>query len=189
MKNSIWIPIEFKNHYLDCDVSGLRLNFLDIEINKELRLYCINFCRWLRKKYWFPIRCNINFEFVSYYRDTKKKYNNSSSIFYFAKCDKSGYMISYPSIYIAVSEYEKELKIYEETGTLFHYSYLIIHELTHYFQWYFLGTNKRSKRSLEIEANKWANDLAAHYIKKILGRQFAISEQTRTGVMTEIFKN
>ena len=33
----------------------------------------------------------------------------------------------------------------------------IIHELTHYFQWYFYEDKEKSNRSLEINANKWAN--------------------------------
>ena len=32
----------------------------------------------------------------------------------------------------------------------------VAHEITHYFQWYFLEEDKRTDRSLEIEANKWA---------------------------------
>lgn len=43
--------------------------------------------------------------------------------------------------------------------------HLVAHELTHYFQWYFNQFDNRSNRSLEIEANRWANYLVDLYLE------------------------
>ena len=40
------------------------------------------------------------------------------------------------------------------------------HELTHYFQWYFLEDEARTDRSLEVEAGKWARYLVAEYLSE-----------------------
>ena len=44
------------------------------------------------------------------------------------------------------------------------------HELSHYFQWYFLNEERRSDRSLEIQASKYAtritNDYCLDFCKK-----------------------
>ena len=41
--------------------------------------------------------------------------------------------------------------------------YTLAHEITHYYQWYFLEEEKRTDRSLEIEANKWAKYIVNSY--------------------------
>ena len=45
--------------------------------------------------------------------------------------------------------------------------FAIAHELTHYYQWYFLEENKRSNRSLEIEANKWSKYILEIYFESL----------------------
>ena len=39
----------------------------------------------------------------------------------------------------------------------------LIHELSHYFQWFFYIDNKRSDRSLEMAANKYAKYILSKY--------------------------
>ena len=165
-KDHVWIPIEYKNEYSDFAVNGLRLHFSDAEISERLRRNCISFCKWLRKKYWFPIRCNIRFEFFSFYKDHKDSKKGAASIFYFPKIDKQNCIRVYPDIRTAVSKFEKEAETHGEEEALYWYYEQIVHELTHYFQWCFFETEKRSKRSLEIEANKWADYLVNMYIKE-----------------------
>lgn len=57
----------------------------------------------------------------------------------------------YPCIYVAANT---DLRYLEFT---------ILHELTHYFQWYFLQDETRTDRSLEIEANRYAYWLLNEY--------------------------
>ena len=41
--------------------------------------------------------------------------------------------------------------------------FVLAHEITHYYQWYFLEEDKRTARSLEIEANKWSKYIVDFY--------------------------
>jgi len=167
---------------MDCDKQGIRLHFNDIEINKSLRNHCIKYCRWLRKKYIFPIRCNIHFEYHPYYRDSGKKSGNSNAIFYYQKSDNLSNVSRYPKIRIAVSEFEKLVKTFPEDNILFHYLHLISHELTHYFQWYFFENDERTKRSLEIEANRWADYLTRTYMNQVYYKEIQCNIDYGDGV-------
>ena len=56
------------------------------------------------------------------------------------------------------------LHIYTAANTDLRYlKFTILHELTHYFQWYFLQDETRTDRSLEIEANRYAYWLLNEY--------------------------
>lgn len=46
--------------------------------------------------------------------------------------------------------------------------FVLAHEITHYYQWYFLEEDVRTNRSLEIEANKWANYILDSYFNDSL---------------------
>lgn len=167
-KNNIWIVKEYKKEYSDFVKTGLKLHFLDIEINEALRIHYIKFCKWLRKKYWFPIRCNARFEYYPYYkdRDDKKKNKNAIAMFYYPKINNLNQIIIYPEIRIAVSEYQRKIEAQDKYSVLYHYLGLLVHELTHYFQWYFFETDERTQRSLEIEANYWAHYLVTVYFEE-----------------------
>ena len=163
MKNSIWIPIEYKDHYLDFKPTGISLRFCDEEIDNELRKYLIAFCRWLRERFWFPIKCKICIDYYTYYKDLDNRSKDALSIFYYPRIDDQGYLLAYPRINIAVASYKKQIKKHSRDEVFSHYSGLLSHELTHYFQWCLSETDKRTKRSLEIEANKWAEYLTNEY--------------------------
>ena len=45
---------------------------------------------------------------------------------------------------------------------------VLAHEITHYYQWYFLEEDKRTDRSLEIEANKWSKCIVESYFNNNL---------------------
>ena len=175
-RNSVWIPIEHKNAYLDSDVQGLRLHFTHLKINEELRRHCIKFCNWLRKDFWFPLRCNVYFEYFTYYRDREKKGDNTDAMFYAWKYSQQGVMIHYPSIRIAVAKYEKHIGRHGQEAALFHYFRCIIHELTHYFQWYFFEFDKRSDRSLEIEAYRWERYIIQTYKDQVYCKEEVFSD-------------
>ena len=49
----------FRKVYKDCDVrQGLRVR-CDKDINIDVRKSCLEFCKWIRKQYCFPIRVPI----------------------------------------------------------------------------------------------------------------------------------
>lgn len=153
----MWIDKEFKKIYSNSSVKGLRLKFSK-HIDDKLKEEIIGFIKFLRRKYYFPIRCTI---FIKHNNEFYEEDNSKKTIGYFYYYED--HLKKTPFIWIATGRYhyfpsikkEKEMK-----NILF----TIAHELTHYFQWYFLEIDFRTDRSLEIEANKWANSLIIEYL-------------------------
>ena len=56
----MWIERAYKNEYSDSKKRGLRLVFRS-GTDKQFRLHILSFAKWLRKRYWFPIRVEIRF--------------------------------------------------------------------------------------------------------------------------------
>ncbi|OED27133.1 hypothetical protein A8G01_00025 [Acholeplasma laidlawii] len=73
--NKVWIDKEFKKIYFNGSENGLRMKFSEY-IVQELREKIIDFIKFLRRRYYFPIRCTIfiksNNEFFEKENSTKK---------------------------------------------------------------------------------------------------------------------
>ena len=142
-----WIDREYKNDYKDsAKASGIRYRFYDYGDGFDLKhveeIKC--FIAFLRKYYYFPIRLNILF-----CNATAFKHPIDHHTYYgaFYSMDDEKRRI-YPRISIAANVGDKH--------SLQDICFTLAHEITHYYQWYFLEDNKRTDRSLEMEANKWA---------------------------------
>lgn len=149
--NAIWIDKEYKGLYKqELSKDGIRL-FIDNKISSPVRIQIIKFIRFLRKNYYFPIRCKIYLcerkNFTS--KDGKKRIKG---IFFQGEIDKK----TFPQIYVPckTSKYWEIQDIYLS----------IVRLLTFYFQWYFFEDEKRSNRSLEIEATKYAYAIVFQYL-------------------------
>ena len=142
-----WIPREYANVYNDSKKRGLRCFFSD-EIDLNTKEQVKKFINYLRKKYFFPIRCNIYFtNHIKYINGNKEKCNG---VFFEGDTNKT------PSIYIPC----KITKKYSIENIYLGIAYL----LTYYFQWYFYEDDKRTNRSLKIEATKHANYIVWNYL-------------------------
>ena len=109
------------------------------------------FISFLRKNYYFPIRLNILFcdtQSFIHHIDNHKYYG----AFFDETYEKRKV---YPRISIAARV--------TKNNSLQNVLFTLTHEITHYYQWYFLEDDKRTSRSLEIEANKWANHILNLY--------------------------
>lgn len=145
----MWIDKKDKSLYSDSKYHGIRIHFYDefpVEDIKKIR----RFGKWLSGKYWFPIRCNI-------YIVAQKKFQSIDDghvyygIFYSNEDNRK-----YPCICIA-----NEFKNSDDEYNCY---FAIVHELTHYFQWYFYELENKSSRSSEIMANKWARYITCEYL-------------------------
>lgn len=137
-----WIEKKYKNEYINsAHATGIRYKFIDYvdEITKnEIK----NFICYIRKQYYFPIRLNISlYNYESFKHEDGHKYYG---IFYDGDNSKK----IYPKINIAAKTTNR--------NPVEDIIFAIAHEITHYYQWYFLEDKNRTHRSLEIEANKWA---------------------------------
>ena len=149
-----WIDKEFKIYYKDsAKATGIRYKFYDYGNDfdectiKEIKK-CITF---LRKHYFFPIRLNIIFCNTVAFRHHID--NHAYYGAFYSMDDQKRKM--YPRISVASKTTAK--------NSLEDIFRVLSHEITHYYQWYFLEENKRTDRSLEIEANKWSKYIVDSY--------------------------
>ena len=142
-----WIEKEHKNEYKNsAKASGIRIKFYDRENNfdKNTMQEIKNYISFLRNHFYFPVRLNVlfcNSAAFTHHLD-KHKYFGA---FYNMEDEKR---FIYPRISVAAKVNEK--------NSLEDVLFTLTHEITHYYQWYFSEEDKRSSRSLEIEANRWS---------------------------------
>ncbi len=139
-----WIEKIYKNEYVgSAKLTGLRYKFTD-NFDEDTKKDLIDFVFFIRKNFYFPIRLNVlfcNASVFMHHLDGHKYY----AAFYSYDDEKR-------KIYPRISVASRVSKNNPLNDILF----AVAHEITHYYQWYFLEEDKRTDRSLEIEANKWA---------------------------------
>ena len=145
-----WIEKEFKNEYIDsAKETGIRCVFSK-GFNEVTKNEIKQFIKFIRANYYFPIRVKIMFDNTTHFisqTDGHKYYG----VFFDGDAD----IKTYPEIYIAAKQTER--------NSIEDILFSVAHELTHYYQWYFLEDEKRTDRSLEIEANKWTKYILHTY--------------------------
>lgn len=127
---NIWLNQHWKKH-IDINSPnyriGLRLRFQN-DIDVEVRRSCLEFCKWLRKQYFFPIRVVIYFKASKYIISQSRE---KASAIFFEPFDIN----NEPYIRIATGDAQEIEKNYGKDNALAAVLGSIIHELTHYFQW------------------------------------------------------
>lgn len=150
MKQFLWVTNtnENKAYYADCPKRGLWLHF-DKEIDASLKKDILSFIKYLRRDFYFPAKCHVYFKNVTNW-PSKKKGHTCTGIF-FSNEERKG---TYPQIHVAA-----------DIGDTSKYNifFTICHELTHYFQWYFLLEDTHSDKGLEIQASHYANRIVNDY--------------------------
>lgn len=144
----IWIEKKYKKECFPYTASatGIRVKY-DEELDAALLEKARALVGYLRKNYYFPVRCNIAITAHKRYRSAE-----DGHIYYgiFYDNENLGQKRKiYPQIAVAGG-----LGKSTEADDVLH---TLLHELTHYFQWFFAENEKRTDRSLEIEATKWAS--------------------------------
>ena len=161
-----WIDKGYRNYYKDsAKASGIRYKFhvYGNDFDECTKEDIERFIAFLRKNYYFPIRLNILFcdtHIFHHHIDNHTYYGA-----FYSMDDKK--RRTYPRISIASKVTDK--------NTLKDILFTLAHEITHYYQWYFLEEDKRTSRSLEIEANKWSKYILDIYFNDYLpNRQIPI---------------
>ena len=150
---SSWIDLDCKPYYLDSKKRGLRV-IVHNGVEAEVADYIRDYLHFLRKRYFFPIRCYVHLTDNGKYRSKDKGYC-FGTFFPGTKTPRR-----YPCIYLPA-----KLSSDEQTSRrcLFDLTCL----LTYYFQWFFECEKDYSHRSLEIEATKAGNYLVNEYLKAL----------------------
>ena len=140
---TFWIEKQYKKEYINsAKLTGIRYKFAK-DFDEATKIEIKKFISFIRKYYYWPIRLNISFYNESYF---KSKVDGHKYYGVFFNGDEK--QKRYPKTCVAGKVNDKNL-----IDDVLH---AVAHEITHYFQWYFLEEDKRTDRSLEIEANKWA---------------------------------
>ena len=133
--------------------SGLRLRF-DKGVDKEVRRACIEFCKWLRENYVFPIRVVIYFKPSEIVLSTT---GEEFSALFWGPFDRK----MEPYILMATGDLaDIELKRGKDNA-LAAVLCSIAHELTHYFQW--VNDIELSDAGKERQANILAKKIIRDY--------------------------
>ena len=147
-KDFLWVTKTDENlrFYADsAPKSNLSLHFAS-EMDAKTKKSICDFVRYLRKEFYFPIRCNVYFCNQEAFHSSRGGYCYG---IFFSNEESKGRV--YPQIYIPTNN-----KLYQVYHSL-------CHELTHYFQWYFWDDKQKSNRSLEIQASKYATRMLEDY--------------------------
>ena len=106
---------------------GLRVR-VEKGVDKEVRRSCIEFTRWLRKEYCFPIRVVIYIKKAPYIKAMDGDYVVGT---FFRPFD----YYTEPYIRVATGDYKDLCCKWGKESALTAILLTIAHELTHYFQW------------------------------------------------------
>ena len=106
---------------------GLFLHF-DKEVDTDLKRSCIRFCRWLRRRFVFPIRVDIYFKSTVYVttKSGKKMY---------CTCWLPDYKDYHPYIRIATGDFHVRVLEWGRDNAIAAILKDIGRMLTHYYQW------------------------------------------------------
>ncbi len=137
---------------------GIRLQF-DKNVDSEVKRAVIEFTKWLRSQYFFPVRVPIYFKAAVYVR-TQDGDRVTAKIFEpFNKANE-------PYISIATGEIKDKKAFQSKDNFLAGILGSMVHELTHYFQW--VNDIDLTDRQAERQAN--------YYRKKII-QQYALTRE------------
>ena len=148
----MWIEKQEKKYYLDASKKrGIHLVF-DSGLLDETKEKIISFIDSIKKQYFFPIKLNIKL-----CNKERFKHPDDGHIYYSVFFDNEDENPKrYPEIFIAAKEGKRN-----PIGDIY---FSIAHMITCFYQWFFLEDKRRSHRSLEIEANRWANYICDLYL-------------------------
>ena len=142
----MWIEFSEKQSYTNSSkLTGLRITF-DKRIDNGRKQEVKKFADWLRKRFYFPIRCSIHICYCSYFEKCKQcDWETDGAFYYKDNCFPTISIAGYPR------RKSKDIDFHIQIQAR------IAYYLTFYFQWFFYEFEKRTDRSLRIEATKWQN--------------------------------
>ena len=143
---------------------GVRLRF-DKNVHIDVRKSCIQFVRWLKTEYIFPMRVVIYFKGSE---KVKSILGESASATFWGPYDTR----REPHIKIAVGDYEELLKECGRDNALAAILCSIAHELSHYFQWLknhneWSKASEKTKKLQERQAIYYAREIVLDYAEVV----------------------
>lgn len=134
--------------------SGLRLRF-DRNVDPDVRDGCLEFARWLRDHYAFPVR-------VPVYVKAERKIRAMDGEHVYGTCFCPDRLDAEPYIKIATGDYPEICEKDGRESALAEVLCTLSHELTHYYQW--LNQLELTPRGAERQAARYAGLIVGRYM-------------------------
>ncbi|MGW6190272.1 hypothetical protein ACWFRC_05890 [Bacillus cereus] len=152
----IWTLTNWEEYYNleeESHRTGLRLKF-DKDVDPEVRRAIKEFCKWLRREYFFPIRVPIYVKTLY-----KIKAMDGELVYgtFFGPFDRN----VEPYIRISTGDYYDTVQKNGKDNALGCYLVTIAHELTHYFQW--INDIKLTRIGYERQATAYSGYIIDEY--------------------------
>lgn len=123
-------------------------------VDKEVRRACIEFGKWLRSEFEFPVRVIIYFKSEPYIKALDGDFVSATFFEPYSKNDE-------PHIKIATGDYQEILEECGKDNALASMLGSVAHELTHYFQW--INDIKLTEVGYERQANYYSDKIISEY--------------------------
>ena len=143
--------------------AGLRCR-IDREVDPQLRLACLDFCKWLRREYLFPVRVRVSIK-----RDRRIRAKDGERVcgtfwWPYDSCEE-------PYVRIAAGDFAELCRKWGEEEAVREILLCIAHELTHYYQW--LNDLKLTERGEERQASMQSRLVVSAYLSQRQERAWA----------------
>lgn len=156
----LWTKTDWKK-YINTNTpyyrDGLRFRF-EKGIDPELRQFCLDFGKWLRKSYYFPLRVPVYFKASEFIVAKDKDLVYGTFWEPTERCWE-------PYIRVSTGDYCSNAM---KKGKFNASAYIIVtvaHELTHYFQW--INGLEQSLQVEEWQASYYANRIVCQYFDEM----------------------
>lgn len=145
---------------------GLRIR-IDKEVDSTVHKFCIEFSKWLRKEFEFPLRVNVYIK--KDYRIRAKDGDMVVGTFW-----RPENYNGCPYIRLATGDYLELVQDRGEEDAMWEILRTFAHELTHYFQ--YINNLKLTLRGEERQANAYADYVLDAYYSYIKDKMLCVEE-------------
>lgn len=152
----LWDCTKWKKHYRAIEYEGkdgLRLHF-EKGVDPRVRALCLEFGKWLRQEYLFPVRVNV-------YVKKAERIRAKDGELVCGTCWRPASKFDTPFIKIAAGDFLKLCEQRGEEKALAEILLAIAHELTHFFQW--MNDIELTPVGEERQANRYADIVASEF--------------------------
>ena len=150
----LWQLEKWTKYYDSCDCrKGLRVHY-EPPVNQEVKQAIHNFCLWLRREFYFPIRVNV---YVKASDTIKAMDGERVSATFFGPYNH----LFEPYIRISTGDYLKRREKIGRDNALASILFSLAHELSHYYQW--INDINLTPIGLERQATRYAEGILAEY--------------------------
>ncbi len=151
----IWTLTNWE-HNLDSQAirrTGIRFRY-DKTVDSELKQALVQFSRWLRSEYYFPLRIPV---YVKGTKTVRTKDGDAVAASFF---EPFSYSVE-PYIKIATGDYESLRKLVGRDNAIATILSSLAHELTHYYQW--INDIQLTSVGRERQATSYSNYIIDEY--------------------------